>query len=121
MSFGGTKFGLDAQNLVFSNMIDAYGGTYPLVTNLPYSSVEKQIFPRFSTGVVFSMLGNNSSNKLNRTIIGYSFQTLNENFQYSTSLTKKQKEILEEFNENNRYHSCENGVFEIPWKTISSN
>ena len=89
MSFGGTKFGLDAQNLVFSNMIDAYGGTYPLVTNLPYSSVEKQIFPRFSTGVVFSMLGNNSSNKLNRTIIGYSFQTLNENFQYSTSLTKK--------------------------------
>ena len=89
MSFGGTTFGLDAQNLVFSNMIDAYGGTYPLVTNLPYNSVEKKIFPRFSTGVVFSMLGNNSSTKLNRTIIGYSFQTLNENFQYSTSLTKK--------------------------------
>ena len=89
MSFGGTTFGLDAQNLVFSNMIDAYGGTYPLVTNLPYNSSENKIFPRFSTGIVFSMLGNNSSTKLNKTIIGYSFQTLNENFQLSTSLSKK--------------------------------
>ena len=89
MSFGGTTFGLDAQNLVFSNMIDAYGGTYPLVTNLPYNSSENKIFPRFSTGIVFSMLGNNSSTKLNKTIVGYSFQTLNENFQLSTSLSKK--------------------------------
>ena len=89
MSFGGTTFGLDAQNLVFSNMIDAYGGTYPLVTNLPYNSSENKIFPRFSTGIVFSMLGNNSSSKLNKTIVGYSFQTLNENFQLSTSLSKK--------------------------------
>lgn len=89
MSFGGTTFGLDAQNLVFSNMIDAYGGIYPMVTNLPYNSSENKIFPRFSTGIVFSMLGNNSSTKLNKTIVGYSFQTLNENFQLSTSLSKK--------------------------------
>lgn len=89
MSFGGTTFGLDSENLIFSNMIDAYGGTYPLVTNLPYNSGKNKTFPRFSTGIVFSMLGNNSSTKFNKTIVGYSFQTLNENFQLSTSLSKK--------------------------------
>ena len=89
LSLGGTIFGLNADNLVFSNMIDAYGATYPLVTNLPYTSIENKTFPRFSTGIVFSMLGNNSSTKQNKTIFGYSFQTLNENFQPSTSISKK--------------------------------
>ena len=89
MSFGGTSFGLNSDNLVFSNMLDAYGGTYPLVTNLPYNGIDKKIFPRFSTGLVISMLGNNSSTKQNKTILGYSFQTLNENFQLSSSISKK--------------------------------
>ena len=89
MSFGGTSFGLNSDNLVFSNMLDAYGGSYPLATNLPYSSIDNKIFPRFSTGIVFSMLGNNSSTKQNKTILGYSFQTLNENFQLSSSISKK--------------------------------
>ena len=84
LSLGGTSFGLNADNLVFSDMIDAYGATYPLVTNLPYNSIENKTFPRFSTGIVFSMLGNNSSTKQNKTIFGYSFQTLNENFQPSS-------------------------------------
>ena len=63
--------------------------SYPLVTNLPYTSIENKTFPRFSTGVVFSLLGNNSSTKENKTIFGYSFQTLNENFQPSSSIAKK--------------------------------
>lgn len=88
-AFGGTSFGLNSENLIFSNMIDAYGGTYPLATNLPFNSIEKKIFPRFSTGVVLSMLGNNSSTKRNKTIMGYSFKTLNENFQLTSSITKK--------------------------------
>jgi len=89
MSFGGTSFGLNSENLVFSNMLDAYGGTYPLATNLPYNSIDNKIFPRFSTGIVLSMLGNNSSTKQNKTILGYSFQTFNENFQLSSSISKK--------------------------------
>jgi len=89
VSFGGTSFGLNSDNLIFSNMLDAYGGSYPLVTNLPYSSIDNKIFPRFSTGLVLSMLGNNSSTKQNKTILGYSFQTLNENFQLSSSISKK--------------------------------
>ena len=89
LSLGGTSFGLNTENLIFSNMLDAYGGTYPLTTNLPYSSSNNKIFPRFSTGIVFSMLGNNSSTKQNKTILGYSFQTLNENFQLSSSLSTK--------------------------------
>jgi hypothetical protein len=88
-SIGATSFGLNTNNLVFSNMIDAYGGTYPLITNLPYSGIENKIFPRFSVGIVFSILGNNSSNKMNKTIFGYSFQTLNENFQTSSSVSQK--------------------------------
>ena len=89
LSFGGTRFGLNTDNLVFSNMIDAYGNYYPLITTLPYNSLNTKTFPRFSTGVVLSMLGNNKSSKLNKTIIGYSFQTLNENFQLSTLLSRK--------------------------------
>tara|TARA_B110000211_G_C14089359_1_gene558164 strand:+ start:4855 stop:6093 length:1239 start_codon:yes stop_codon:yes gene_type:complete len=89
LSLGGTSFGLNTDNLIFSNMIDAYGGTYPLATNLPYNSNNNKVFPRFSTGIVFSMLGNNSSTKQNKTILGYSFQTLNENFQLSSSLSTK--------------------------------
>ena len=84
VSAGNTNFGLDADNLVFSNMIDAYGETYPLITNLPYNSIENKRFPRLSAGVLLSMFGNNSSTKRNATIIGYSFQTLNENFQQSS-------------------------------------
>jgi hypothetical protein len=89
VSFGGTNFGLNTNNLVFSNMIDAYGATYPLITNLPYNSIERKTFPRFSTGIVFSILGNNSSTKQNKTIFGYSFQTLNENFQLTSLVSKK--------------------------------
>ena len=65
--FGGTSFGLNSENLIFSNMIDAYGGTYALVTNLPFNNIEKKIFPRFSAGIVLSMLGNTSSTKQNKT------------------------------------------------------
>ena len=93
--FGGTSFGLNSENLIFSNMIDAYGGTYALVTNLPFNNIEKKIFPRFSAGIVLSMLGNTSSTKQNKTIIGYSFKTLNENFQLRSSITKKHTFHLE--------------------------
>lgn len=88
-SLGFTNFGLSSENLIFSNMIDAYGQSYPLVNNLPYTSLEKKVFPRFSAGIVFSMLGNNSSTKLNKTIFGYAFQTLNENFNASSAISKK--------------------------------
>ena len=50
---------------------------------------------RFSTGIVLSMLGNTSSTKQNKTIIGYSFKTLNENFQLKSSITKKHTFHLE--------------------------
>ncbi len=89
LSLGGTRFGLNTENLIFSNMIDAYGGTYPIITNLPYNTLESKTFPRFGAGVVLSLLGNNSSTKLNKTILGYAFQTLNENFRFSSYVTKK--------------------------------
>ena len=87
-SYGSTRYGLNSNNLVFSDMIDAYGEQSPTSTSLPFITGREQ-FNRFSAGVVLSMIGNTSSTKRNTTLIGFAYQTMNESFTTSSVLTKK--------------------------------
>ena len=87
-SYGATRYGLNSENLVFSDMINAYGQQSQTSASLPFIT-GKQQFNKFSAGVVLSMLGNSSSTKSNSTILGFAYQTMNESFTTSKVLTKK--------------------------------
>ena len=88
-SYGSTRYGLNTDNLIFSDMIDAFGLQNPTTTaSLPFITGKEQ-FHRFSGGVVLSMLGNTSNTKNNSTLIGYALQSMNEGFSSSSIASKK--------------------------------